>query len=211
MRYFSSFPDVYITDPAGHTTVAKNIMARVNIIPDLIKNPLISYDYTLQDGDTPEIISSKYYNTPYRYWIFLFGNQTIDPQWDIGLSYNNFIKYIKDKYKTVAEENNLEPLEYAQTTVKFYYRTVTTTDSVTNTTTVKKIIVDYETYLQQPTHETKINYFPDGSHITTILSRETLSIYDYEDELNTKKRNVVVVNNSFTSQIEETTKSLLRR
>ncbi len=74
MRYFSNFPKLITSDGKGNVNLSTNLLARVNLVPNLLNNPSLFYKYNLQDGDTPEIIASKYYDNPYRYWIFLYGN-----------------------------------------------------------------------------------------------------------------------------------------
>ena len=72
MQYFDSLPKIVHTDQNGNSTIRTNLMARVSIIPENLKNPLLYYQYDIQEGDTPEIVAHKYYNDMYRYWIVLF-------------------------------------------------------------------------------------------------------------------------------------------
>jgi hypothetical protein len=53
----------------------------------------------MQEGDTPEIIASKYYGDPERHWIVMLANDTINPFFDYSLDYPVFSKYLMDKYK----------------------------------------------------------------------------------------------------------------
>ena len=61
MFYFNSFPKIITTDYNNNGIVLTNIIKRVNIIPSLLKNPLLIYKYDLQEGDTPDIVANKYY------------------------------------------------------------------------------------------------------------------------------------------------------
>mgnify|MGYP003348404514 FL=1 len=98
MQYFDTLPKIIYTDQYGVRRIKTNIMARTNIIPQVLKNPLLYYSYDIQDSDTPEIIAHKYYNDMYRYWLVLFANQLMDPQWNWPLNYNAFQSYLQDKY-----------------------------------------------------------------------------------------------------------------
>ncbi|NDB84527.1 MAG: hypothetical protein EB127_17760, partial [Alphaproteobacteria bacterium] len=106
MKFFENFPRIATIQPNGVAALSLNLMTRVNLVPSLLNNPAIFYKYTMQEGDLPEIVSTKYYDDPYRYWIFLYGNQTIDPQWDLGLSNEIFKKYLIDKYTAAAQDPN---------------------------------------------------------------------------------------------------------
>ena len=75
MQYFDTLPKIIQTDNVGVSRVFTNLMARASIIPDVLKNPLVYYQYDIQEGDTPEIIAHKYYGESYRYWIVLFANE----------------------------------------------------------------------------------------------------------------------------------------
>ena len=217
MKFFENFPIIAITQPNGVSTLSLNLMKRVNIVPSLLNNPALFYKYTVQEGDLPEIIATKYYDDPYRYWIFLYGNQTIDPQWDLGLSYQNFNKYLIDKYAEESGLSGVDVLSWTQSTVKYYRKLVTTVDSMTNTTTVNAFNVDEDTYNALPEHLVTTNVFPPdpisgiSATVTTTISKDTLTIYEYEDQLNESKKEVNIVNKSYSEDMENRLKTLLEK
>jgi nucleoid-associated protein YgaU len=98
MQYFNTLPKIIKTDANRNSVIMTDLMARCSIIPEILNNPMVYYDYDVQDGDTPEIVAYKYYGDSYRYWIVLFANQITDPQWDWPLSSNDFDAYITNKY-----------------------------------------------------------------------------------------------------------------
>lgn len=99
MQYFKTLPKIVYNNPiTGDPLVMTNIMTRASIIPSLLKNPLVFYQYNVQEGDTPEIVAFKYYGDAYRYWIVMFANQYLDPQFNWPLNYSEFGNYINDKY-----------------------------------------------------------------------------------------------------------------
>lgn len=288
MRYFENFPRILTTQPNGTSTLSLNLMSRVNIVPSLLNNPSVYYKYKMQEGDLPEIVANKYYDNPYRYWIFLYGNQTMDPQWDLGLSYEIFKKYLIDKYteqskstktgvvfegtidgvvlnvdnffsenpsnvitkgmvitgpgvakNTIIKEfltgtgstgtyeitipqvlsNRVtmysDVISWTQSTVKYYRKLVITLDSLTNTRTVNAFNVDEDTWAALPQNLVTTKTFPPDPvsgmsyTVTTTISKDTISIYDYEEQLNESKKEVRIVNKSYTEDIENKLKSLL--
>ena len=141
MKFFRSFPKII-----SNNEVLTNLLVRTDLLPSLLNNSSLFYKYEIQDGDNPEIMASKYYNDPYRYWLFLYSNNIMDPIWDLPLSTRNFDIYLESKYKDIATENDQTVLEYTQTNIKYYYKTITTIDSYSKTTSIDDYQIDYETY-----------------------------------------------------------------
>lgn len=200
MFYFNSFPKVQTTDYNNNTIVLTNLLKRIELIPALLKNPLLFYQYDIQEGDTPDIIANKYYGDSYRYWLPLFANQILDPQWEWPLTSSQFDAYIKDKYGSVAD---------ATSTVKEYRKTVTTVDSSTLEETTKTIVVDENTY-NSITPGISSAQFPSGATVTKTISKSAVSVYDYELEQNEAKRTIDIINSIYTAEIESQFKSLMR-
>jgi hypothetical protein len=209
MRYFSNFPKLITSDGKGNVNLSTNLLTRVNLVPSLLNNPSLFYKYNLQDGDTPEIIASKYYDNPYRYWIFLYGNNIMDPQWDLALSNRNFDAYLENKYYASANSNNQTVIAYTKSTVKYYKKVVITLDSNTETETTLKYNVDAQTYANLPSNLVTTKYFNGSTFVTVTETKETQNIYDYELEVNENKREVNIVNRTYATSMEEKLKSLL--
>ena len=209
MKYFESLPFLVNQDTNNNLYVTKNLLIRTQLISELAKNPLLFYKYALQDGDTPEIVANKYYGTPYRYWVVLYGNSNImDPQSDWPLTNQQFTSYLKDKYSVVAGGDD-QVLSYISGTVHHYEKIITTIDNETKTTAIKNIEIDEPTYnLITPFSQTKT--FGDGSSVTYSLSKSAISIYDYEDKLNESKRDINLINSAYVSQVETQYQSLVK-
>jgi hypothetical protein len=204
------FPQISIPDTAGSNTIATNLMARVNFADKFLYNSSVYYTYDTQDGDTPEIIASKYYNNPYRFWLYLYGNQAIDPLYDLGLSSNNFTLYLTDKYGAAANANNQSVQVYTNTTTLNYLKTIETVDNTTGIKTTITYIIDYPTYNSMPSSVTITpNNFSDGSNTTVTISKYAQSIYNYENNLNSIKRNVNIINTNYADQLEQQFQSLM--
>ena len=199
MQYFNTLPKIIKTDAAGKSVILTNLLARSSIIPSLLKNANLYYQYDIQDGDTPESIAYKYYGESYRYWIVLFANQIIDPQWQWPMSYLVFQAYLNDKYPTTNIYG----------TVQEYQQITTTVDSVTSTTTIETIAIDQATYTSFiPT--TKTLSFPDGSSVIITITTNALSIYDYELNANEANRKIKIFNKRYVEEIENEFESLMK-
>lgn len=209
MEYFSALPFLTTTDGNGNSIVLRNLLVRTGLIPQLAKNPLLMYRYAVQDGDTPEIVANKYYGSPFRYWITMYGNpQMMDPQSDWPLSTKNFTIYLQDKYATSAN-GTANVLSYTLGTVHHYEKVITTIDNTTKTTAIKVVEVDQDTY-NSIIPLTTTSTFPDGSSITYTVEPNAVSIYNYEDQVNESKRNISLINSQYTTQIETQYQSLVK-
>ena len=209
MKYFNSLPYLTTTNIDGNLYALKNLLIRTQMIPQLAKNPLLFYEYNLQDGDTPEIVANKYYGDPYRYWIVLYGNSNImDPQADWPLSSQQFSNYLNDKYAEAAGGiNNVR--SYIQGTVHHYEKIVTTIDNATQTTSIKTVEIDYDTYVSiVPFSTTKT--FPDRTSVVYSISTKAVSIYEYENVLNESKRNIKLINSSYATDMETQYQTLVK-
>lgn len=209
MKYFDSLPFLVNQDTNNNLYVTKNLLIRTNLIAELSKNPLLFYKYAIQDGDTPEIIANKYYGTPYRYWVVLYGNSNImDPQADWPLTNQQFTLYLKNKYSVVAGGED-QVLSYINGTVHHYEKIITTVDNETKTIAIKNIEIDESTY-NLITPYTQTQTFGDGSSVTYSLSKSAISIYDYEDKLNESKRDINLINSAYVNQVETQYQSLVK-
>ncbi len=72
------------------------------------------------------------------------------------------------------------------------------------------MIIDKEEY-DMTIPETITQNFPNGTVVQRSIAIKALSIYDYEVELNERKRKIYLVNNIYASQIENQFKELMSR
>ena len=190
MKYFETIPKVVYTDENKNSKIYTNLLARVSVKPTLLDNPVIYYKYDIQDGDTPEIIAHKYYGDVYRYWIVLYVNQILDPQWGWPVTGNTFESYINDKYPSINVYD----------TAHHYEKIVTQVDSGTFITTTNTLVIDEYTYNNLPESTTSV-YFPSGT-VTITTTKKIISLYDYELNLNESKRNIKLLNSLYVNQLE---------
>lgn len=199
MKYFSAIPLIDITDASGTTQTYKNILARVSVIPSILENPLVYYSYDIQDGDTPEIVAQKYYGDSYRYWIVLFCNNLMDPQWDWPLNNVALDKFITKKYDRLG----FDPY----TTVKSYQKVTTQVNSASGETTVNTVEISQQEYNDfVPYSDT---FTISNETVSISIERSTQSYYDYEVSLNESKRSIKLLNKNYVQQVENEFKKLL--
>jgi hypothetical protein len=115
--FFAKYPIInYDAQGKGFGVRSRDIMQRVRMRNILANNYLIFYPYTVKDGDTPEILAAKIYDSPQYHWIILICNNIIDPYYDWPLSSFNLDSTIRKRYTVEGTDG----LYYAQHTTHHY-------------------------------------------------------------------------------------------
>jgi len=211
-RYFNNFPKIaYSLENTNQYDYITNIVSRFGIDDKLKENAAIYYEYSVEDGETPEILASKFYDSPELHWVILAMNDIVDPQFDWPLTYSQFNEYVDTKYSAnnYADTANtgVPGLSYAQNlnNEHSYYKVVTQT--IGNTITVNKYKVDANTYANNTLmgltgSRGNIVEFNDGTIVTIRITKETQTFYDYEKELNENKRTIKMLKTEYVDVLE---------
>lgn len=207
MFYFNTLPKIITPDQNGYSIFLTNLVARAKLIGQLKDNPMLFYEYAIQEGDTPEIVAEKYYGDPYRFWIVLLSNELLNPLWDWPMSDNMFLDYINTKYKTESEDENETPYVYTNTTVYLYQKIITTKNSDSGIENITKVPMTLTQYNALTPSITNFN-LPSGSATVTI-TKKIITIYDYEYELNDNRRQIKLLNSDYVTNFENSFKTLM--
>lgn len=93
-QYFFKFPKLL-----KNNVLLTDLTTRIKVRDKYLDNDDLYYIYEFQEGDTAEILASKYYGSPELHWIILVTNMIFDPNFDFPMPSDVFYKYIDDKYK----------------------------------------------------------------------------------------------------------------
>lgn len=203
-----------------------NILFRTGIIRNVLNNASAYVKYTVKDADTPEILAGRAYKDPTAYWIILYANNIIDPQYDWPLTSDNFHNYIVDKYRAPAEADLQQTLDDYQViswtqnltnpaAVHHYERVVKQENQTLRTTSEVRYIIDKDqltnnnlsvpyTYYDNLAEEqsvTPINLEVNGQTIIQTEYRNFVTYYDYELAANEAKREIKIIKNEYYAQI----------
>jgi hypothetical protein len=109
MTYFSRFPlEVYDFSEFGEDKkeiLVSDIITNVRVRTELLQNIVYYNEYDIREGETPEIISEKFYGTPLLHWAIMLINERYDYLQDFPLSLVNLEAYINDKYGVANIDN----------------------------------------------------------------------------------------------------------
>jgi Base plate wedge protein 53 len=97
-NFFKPMPIVYYNG-----IPCKNITQRTLLTKQVRDSHVAFYEYTLQDGDRPDVVAHKNYGDAFYDWICYYSNGTVDPYHGWFLDEDSFNKYIVSKYGSLAE------------------------------------------------------------------------------------------------------------
>jgi len=216
-KYFNYFPKTFynLDENSNSLDTVTNIIARFAFEGKLKENSSSFYSYQIKDGDTPEIIASKYYGNPERHWIVLLFNNIIDPQFDWPLEYRTFNEYVDEKYSAseYADTSNtsISGLSWARNVnnVHSYYKVINTKLNFEGTNYTDKIQIDSEAYANVPDSST-VYTLPNNTTITESITKEIKTYYDHEEELNESKRTIKLLKTGFVPSVEQEFKRVVK-
>ena len=98
MSYFDKFPNyAYDISDTQNRTLITDILRRVNMKGNARANTLVFDNYTVQDGDQPDMVAHKYYGDSTLHWVIVTINN-ITSRYDWPLDQVALTDFVNDKY-----------------------------------------------------------------------------------------------------------------
>lgn len=159
-----------------------NITLRYKFRQNLTKNIYNFYDYTLSDGERLDHVADMYYGDVKYVWIIILCNDMIDPQFETPRPYDEFRKYVINKYG--SWENVLTGIHH--------YEKISIYQNENKITDINPpIIINQNTYNNLDEKERKI--------VTNL---------EYEENINESKRNIKLLDVENLQQVIELVESV---
>jgi hypothetical protein len=209
-NYFSKFPKLYHSfDGFNSSQYITNLLTRFTFEQDFKTNTAAFYEYDIREGDTPEIIASKIYNSPERHWIVLLMNDMVDPFFDWPLQYETLTRFVDAKYLDNAVSNTAgQGLVWSKANIHGYYR-VEKQRLPDGSISLKKYQVDANTYANTVISLNNSITLSDNAVVIFDTTKETQTYYDYELETNESKRRIKLLKPELVESLEEELGKLL--
>jgi len=214
-NYFKYFPTTYYYKDYESTNldVLTNIISRFSFEKSFKENTVVFYEYSVQDGETPEIVANKFYGSSERHWIILNLNDIIDPQYDWPLNERTLIQYVEDKYSSASYANTantgVSGMTWAQSNNAKYFKIETRTEQISGEFIQERIEIDASTYANVSETTSSVT-LGDGNIITVAITKEPQTYYQYEVELNDDKRLIKILKPEFVNAAEQEVKRVLK-
>lgn len=97
MSYFSRFPLLRYSSN-NTVTVTSDVLKRVAVNQKTKENLVLFDEYDIQEGETPETVSYKFYETTDYHWVILIVNDILDPRYGWPLKGDELYEYTAAKY-----------------------------------------------------------------------------------------------------------------
>jgi len=228
-KYFRYFPKtIYNLDGSNSLDTVTNLTASFSFDKSLAENSVAYYQYTVPDGETPEIVANKFYGASEKHWIILKMNNIFDVKTDWPLEQRVLNEVIRSKYannwitetiEMTDEEGNLfvaengesliyetgkerDGLEWAIINNHSFYKIETRLFPVTGEKTIDKLQITEEDY-NNLVEENASYTLSDGNTLTVSTTKTRMSFYDYEVEGNDAKRIIKILKNEFVSTVDQ--------
>ena len=186
-NYFSYFPTVqHDLTNIGQTVDLTNIIRRFKVKSSLFTDTRAYNEYSIQAGERPDIVADKFYDDPSYAWLILLFNEIDDPIFGWPLFNKEFDDYIIGKYGSISS---------TQGTVHEYRKVLTEKSVKFDGTIIGKRIVTIDL----------TTYNTLGESV-----RESISKYDYEEELNDKKAEIKILKPRYVSEVRKQVQGILK-
>jgi hypothetical protein len=216
-KFFDLFPRVpYKVDGGRYSSYESitNITFRVAFIQETMANLASYYEYVIKDGDTPETLADRFYDSPYLHWVILYANNIYNPFQDWPMDQRSFRAYINKKYGS---------MEAAQLSYHHYEMVIKRENDGKVSETRFEIdrtmesfdpngVAPYDRWDALEYSYLPVN-FAETSRVTTdtkvagrtiiqTVERDRVSNYDWELQQNEARRNIKVIKRQYISNIQ---------
>jgi hypothetical protein len=108
--YFNNIKNALIDiDGSGNKDLMKNLTAKAKVSDALINNAGFYQTITIIDGERPDLLSQRLYDTDQYHWTFLLLNPQIKNIWDDWpMSASQLIEYCTNKYQHLAADTDTD-------------------------------------------------------------------------------------------------------
>jgi len=100
MSYFKRFPMIVGYNLQGKTFDTMDITRRTGLSNEYIQNEQLSFEYQIQDRETPEILADRIYDDVSMFWTIMFFNNMFDVDTDWPMDSPTFERFVERQYGT---------------------------------------------------------------------------------------------------------------
>jgi hypothetical protein len=127
--YFKDFPQFLYDFNYGDkikTSIVRDITRNIRFRKEILENVTLYDEYDIIDGETPEIISEKFYGTPEYHWVVMLANGKYDYRADFPLPEAVLQKHIADVYNPTLHSSDWYWTTNTDGVVLFYIKITST-------------------------------------------------------------------------------------
>lgn len=190
-NYFSRFPKLNVSRKAVSSNKlvsieVSDVLVRYKIRGSVLTNASLFYPYRWHESDTPESVALRYYGAASFFWVVFYSNGAFDLNYDFPMKQSVFNRYLAEKYKTlVAFSKDITVQQFdalpEQVRVNYAFEFAQATVAFY---VIGDVIIDEDAFFADETGEVS-----------------TVSVYQYEESVNEKKREVQLLDNAYLTNV----------
>ena len=188
LEYVNRLPNAKISD---YITV-KNLFKKNEIRPDIFNDATVFTEYQIKGDDRPDNVAFEVYEDSTLDWVVLLSNNIINIQTEWPLLQNDLDRFLLDKYGTYEKLNAVH-----------HYETKEIKDSsgVVMVPQGLHVASDYS-----------ITYWDDTQrgYVVQTDVPEPVTNYEYEMDIENRKRNIRLLKMNYMSIVREDMESLMK-
>ena len=197
--YFANLPQfLYVNRTKdgkndGDYSVVKNLFKRAKLREDIFQNVAFFNKYIVEGDDRPDNVAFKVYRDSRLDWMVLMANNITNVQSEWPMSQGDFNTYITEKY---GDETTLYSGIH-----HYKSREVKTTDNSIVIPAGQRVGVGQS-----------VSYYDYalGQHVRATDVAIPVTNYEYEDELNDKKREIFILKKEYLSIVFDDINEIMR-
>lgn len=184
MSLLKSLPDLFYNiarSPVDvHLLHAKNLWQRSEVLPEYVNSITLFDEYIVKNGESPEVIAERIYDNPFYNWTLFIANDIVNYYAQWPKSSIQLTQYVSNKY-----DNPQATKHYVTTEVKNLAGNVIIPAG-------KVVPSNYS-----------VSYIDNG---TVVTANPVVSItnYQYEEEINSRKEKIKIIRPSLIEDFVET-------
>jgi hypothetical protein len=187
LEYLSQLPDANSNET--YITV-KNLFKRAKLRTDIINIITAFQYYQIKDNERPDVVASKLYDDSELDWVILITNNITNIREEWPLSNQNLYYYMIDKY---GSDENISGIHHYETTeVKDEYNRLVVPSGL------------------QVDSNYSITYSKLDNALVTISPVKSVTNYEYETNLNEKKRQIRILKPEYLSVVITDLRNIMR-
>ena len=187
-EYVSRLPDAKISDYIR----VKNLFKKVNLREDIYQDLTYFTKYQIQGDDRPDNVAFKVYEDSTLDWVILLANNIINIQTEWPMPQQAFDRYLLDKYETYDNLHN----------GVHHYETIEVKDSN------DIVIVQKGLRVSKDFNMTYYDWFLGGLTTANNIVRPVTN-YEYEEDIEVKKRNIFLLRREYIGVIIDDIEDLM--
>jgi hypothetical protein len=195
--YFRQLPEIQYPSRESDTKISdyvtlKNLFKRGIIREDIFSDLIFFTKYQIKGNDRPDNVAFEQYGDETLDWLVLLSNNIVNIQTEWPMTQDTFYNYLLEKYGSESGFTDVH-----------HYETIEVKNSVGQVVIPKGLRVD-------SSYVPKFYDWNTQSYVEKSDAVNRVTNYEYEEDLQTKKRNIFLLKNQYLNVVFDDIKNIMK-